>query len=251
MGDDTAFGGAGGRFPVTRPSLVLAIRAESPELRRQSFDALVASYWKPVYKYLRLRWRISNEDASDLTQGFFAHAFEKTFLERFDPGRARFRTWLRVCLDGYVANEHKAAGRLKRGGGFEFLPLDFSTAESELGASVVAAEADPEAWFRREWVRDLFERALAELRGECEALGKQSALAVFERYDLDDSPSDRPPSYAELAVEFGVPATQITNYLAWSRREFRRLVLERLREATASEAEFRAEAREVLGVDPL
>ncbi len=251
MTEDTTIGGAGGRFPATRQSLVVAIRSASPELRRQSFDALVTSYWKPVYKYLRLRWRISNEDAKDLTQGFFLHAFEKSFLERFDPTRARFRTWLRVGLDGYVANEHKAAGRVKRGGGAEFLQLDYAGVESEIVTTALTDSADPEAWFRREWVRDLFERALAELRGECEALGKQTALAVFERYDLNESPGDRPPSYADLAVEFGVPATQITNYLAWARREFRRLVLLRLREATASDAEFRAEAREVLGVDPL
>jgi DNA-directed RNA polymerase specialized sigma24 family protein len=250
MADETAMSGAGGRFPATRQSLVIAIRSASPEERRQSFDALVVSYWKPVYRYLRLRWRISNDDAMDLTQGFFMHAFEKSTLERFEPARARFRTWLRVCLDGYVANQHKAASRVKRGGGVEFLDLDFAAVESELGTGI-AEGTDPEAWFRREWVRDLFERSLADLRAECDALGKQTALAVFERYDLNESPGEDAPTYSAMAVEFGVAATQITNYLAWARREFRRLVLARLREATGSEEEFRAEAREVLGVAPL
>ena len=47
-----------------------------------------------------------------------------------------------------------------------------------------------------------------------------------------------------------MPVTQVTNYLAALRRRFRALVLDRLRELSASEAEFRAEARDVLGVDP-
>ncbi len=39
------------------------------------------------------------------------------------------------------------------------------------------------------------------------------------------------------------------NRLAYARREFRRIVLERLREITATEEEFRAEARVLLGTD--
>lgn len=44
--------------------------------------------------------------------------------------------------------------------------------------------------------------------------------------------------------------SDVTNYLAWTRREFRRLVLEALREITATEEEWRSEARAVLGIDP-
>ena len=58
------------------------------------------------------------------------------------------------------------------------------------------------------------------------------------------------PSYAQLAAEHGLAVTQVTNFLAAVRRELRRRVLARLRELTASEEEYRAEARNVLGVDP-
>ena len=52
-----------------------------------------------------------------------------------------------------------------------------------------------------------------------------------------------------LRPSIGLPVTQVTNHLAWARREFRRLILERLRELSASDAEFRSEARELLGVE--
>ncbi len=58
----------------------------------------------------------------------------------------------------------------------------------------------------------------------------------------------RPTS--EIAEALGLPVTQVTNFLAYARREFRAIVLERLREISGTEAEFRLEAMELLGVDP-
>jgi DNA-directed RNA polymerase specialized sigma24 family protein len=104
-------------FPPTRASVVRAAASSDGEARRQAFGDLADGYWRPVYKYLRWRWRADRAEAEDLTQGFFARAYEKRFFDRFDPARARFRTFLRTCLDGYVANERQAAARLKRGGG--------------------------------------------------------------------------------------------------------------------------------------
>jgi hypothetical protein len=44
-----------GRFPATRWSLIAAARSAEPEARQRALKILVASYWKPVYKYIRLR----------------------------------------------------------------------------------------------------------------------------------------------------------------------------------------------------
>ena len=231
--------------------MVQAVASADAETRRRAFEVLVAAYWKPVYKYLRLKWGAACEDAEDLTQGFFARALEKGFFDRFDPGRARFRTYLRACLDGFVANERKSAQRLKRGGGAEHVSLDFAGAEAELGRRQGPPEGgDMEEYFHREWVRSLFALAVEALRRRCAETDKAVPFALFERYDLDGPDAARRPSYAELAREMGIPETQVTNHLAWARREFRRLVLETLEEATGSEEEFRAEARQLLGVDP-
>jgi RNA polymerase sigma factor (sigma-70 family) len=247
-----------GSFPATRHSVVAGIASTDQQTRRVAFDALVAAYWRPVYKYVRIKWRADRDDAEDLTQEFFARAFEKGSLGRFDPERARFRTYLRVCLDGFVANEHKAASRIKRGGAVSFVPLDFAIAENELAdaspqlASVHGAASPPtddDALFRQEWIRALFADAVMALRESCEVSGKTKHFAVFERYDLEDDSGAR-PTYAQLASELDLPVSQVTNYLAFARRELRRLVLDRLRALCASDDEFRLEARELLGVDP-
>ena len=246
-----------GVFPLTRPSAVSDLLSGDPARRARSLDIVVRGYWKPVYKYLRARWRVAPETAEDLTQEFFARAFEKNTLARFDSERARFRTFLRVCLDGFVANEHKAAGRMKRGGGLSFVSLDFATAEAELQErpSVTGANGatipgpDDDDFFRQEWIRALFADAAAALREACVAAGKDVHFAVFQRYDLDENAGGR-PTYAQLASELGIPVTQVTNYLAFARRELRRLLRERLHALCASDDEFRLEARELFGVDP-
>jgi RNA polymerase sigma factor (sigma-70 family) len=239
-------------FPLTRRSVVIAISARDadPEVRRQAWEALVASYWRPVYKVLRVRWGLPREDAEDWTQDFFASALAKGTFERYDPAKARFRTYLRTCLDGFAANERKAAHRLKRGGGEATLSLDFEGAEEELRRYGAGEGLDMEEYFHREWVRSLFSLAVEDLRQWAERTGKQVHFRLFESYDLEGADAPERPSYAELAAEHGLPVTQVTNHLAAVRRELRRLVLERLRELTATDEEFRAEARLILGVDP-
>jgi RNA polymerase sigma factor (sigma-70 family) len=237
-------------FPETRHSIVRGVASADETVRARAWSGLVESYWRPVYKYARLKWRLAREDAEDLTQAFFARALEKAFFDRYDAGKARFRTFLRSCLDGFAANEWKAARRQKRGGGTPLLSLDFENAEGELRPLELASDDDVEDYFQREWVRSLFGLAVDALRARCEQNGKRTHFALFERYDLEEPSSATRPSYELLAREHSLPVTQVTNQLAWARREFRGIVLRKLRELTASEEEFRAEAREILGRDP-
>ena len=240
------------RFPVTRHSVVEAVRSDDAAVRRVAWEALVSAYWKPVYKYLRMQWRMDGEQASDATQEFFARAIEKGFFDRFDPALARFRTFLRVCVDGLVGKEREAARRLKRGGGVAPLSLDFAAAEGELAGVEPIAPDRVDDYFHREWVRTLFELALGDLKRICEEDGKGRQFELFRRYDLEGAErggDEAKLSYSDLAREFGVPVTQVTNWLHWARRELRRLVLARLRQLCATDEEFRAEARALLGVD--
>ena len=254
MTEDTHIGGPGARFPATQRFVVRAACSSDAAERKRALETIIAAYWKPLYKYIRIRWGKSNEDAKDLTQSFFASLIEKKYLDDFDPSKARLRTFLRVCVDHFSANEVKAAKRLKRGGGAEHLSLDFTAAESELAqaqlsvnASVSPARADE--FLELEYLRSLFGLAVQELRSFCENKDKKMHFRLFELYDLEDTKARR-PSYADLAAQFGIAVTDVTNHLAYTRREFRRIAMAKLREMTASEDEYRREARALLGVKP-
>ncbi len=239
---DTSLGGPYEGFPCTRPSLLVAATGQDVGVRRDAFGAITAAYWKPVYKYVRLRWRKSNDEAKDLTQHFFAEMLEGSLLADFDPARASFATYLRMRLDGFVSNQNRDAGRLKRGGGFELVSLDFETAERELPVQA-NGEISMEEYFHREWQREMFALAVEDLRALARQKGKDVPLRVFEDHDLQEQPA----AYAELALRYGLPETAVTNYLAWARRELRRLLLDRLAEVTGGDRDFRHEARELFG----
>jgi RNA polymerase sigma factor (sigma-70 family) len=225
MDADTQIGGMNARFPDTHHSAIVAAGSHDAARRSIGYEAIIAAYWKPVYRYIRVKWRRSNEDAKDLTQGFFALALEKRYFQKYEAGEGTFRTYLRTCLDRHLANAHKFETRQKRRA--EMVPLDFDVAESI---------------FEREWARGLFETAVDRLRESLHARGRETCFAVFERYDL----AEEPASYDQLAREFGISGATVTNYLAAARRELRKLVLEQLRAVTPDEREFQREARALL-----
>ena len=241
----------GKHFPSTRWSVIEAARSDDGGERARALDALCAAYWKPVYKYVRLRWNRAAADAQDLTQGFFAQLLERELLSRFDANKSRLRTYLRVCVDSFVMNEIKAAQRQKRGGNIQHVALDFAGAEEELGAASIDAEslASPEsldAFFEKEWVRSLFALAIEDLRQLSVEKQRERTFLLFEAYDLE---GDEEISYERLAAEYGIRVTDVTNALGWARREFRKIALERLRELCGSEEEFLREAKAVFGRD--
>jgi DNA-directed RNA polymerase specialized sigma24 family protein len=235
--------------PATRHSIVEALRCGDADRRRDGYGAMVAVYWKPLYKYLRLKWHLSVDAAQDATQAFFARAYEKNFFEGYDPAKARFRTFLRVCADRFVANERKSSERLKRGGAESTVSLDFETAEGELRSHDVAVLPDFDEYFHAEWVRSLCAMAIDDLRAEYDAAGKTAAFNVFERYDVNGPADDLKLSYADVARDCGVRPTDVTNYLFAARRAFRRCLLDRLRSVCGDSGEFEAEARQLLRGD--
>ncbi len=236
----------GDGFPLTRHSVVAAAQSPDPEERVYAMNAIAASYWRPVYKYARMRWRLEREDAEDFTQEFFSRLLEKDFLDSYEPAKGRLRTFLRTCLDRLFMNRSRDARRQKRGSSAVHVSLDFEEAEHELAAS--SNVDSPENYFEKEWVRTVFSLAVQRLRDRCETTGRLGQFAIFERYDLGDA--DSRPSYAELATVFDIAVTDVTNSLAYVRREFRRSVLDQLREMTGSEEEFRREAQALFGAAP-
>jgi DNA-directed RNA polymerase specialized sigma24 family protein len=232
-------------FPITRQSVLERVRSADAGVRRDAFGDLAAGYWKPSYHYLRLQWRLTAEEAEDAIQAFFATAFEKQYVERYDAGKAKFRTFLRVCLDRFVQNLRKAAAADKRGGGELVLSLDFPGAERELD-EMATSVADPDRFFHDETVRFLFARTVASLQAACAASGRDVVFRVFERHDLAPTADT---SYATVARDLALTVSQVTNHLHSARRQFRDLALVNLRALSASEDEYRREARELFGLE--
>jgi RNA polymerase sigma factor (sigma-70 family) len=248
-------------FPATQRSVLERVRSADAEIRRAAFGDLAHGYWRPSYHYLRLHWRLAPEDAEDAVQAFFTTAFEKRYVEAYDPAKARFRTFLRTCLDRFVQNRRKAERAAKRGGETDIRSLDFPGAERDLAEHLVTEIRDVDRFFRDETIRALFSRTVDEMRRAYADEGRDAVFLVFERYDLHAARADDPGeaggpiggdkarTYAEVARELGLSTTQVTNHLHAARRRFRELALLNLRALVGTDEEYRAEARELFGLE--
>lgn len=227
-------------FPVTRPSLLEALADQQPAARERAHGTIADVYREPLVHSAMHRWQQQRADAEDLAHDFLLHAFEREWFARFEPARGRFRAFVRTCFTAYAATRFESAQRLKRGGSAVHVALD------ELP---LAADDGHAAMFDREWARSVLAHALSLLQAECVARRRELTYAVFLAHDVDGAAREQPPTYAAVAAQHGTSVSQVTNYLNWARRRLRQHVLDTLRSLTATDDEYRAEARALLGVE--
>ncbi len=233
-------------FPATRQSVLERLRSDDADVRRAAFGDVAAGYWRPSYHYLRLHFHLAPDEAEDIVQGFFTTAFQKHYLERYDPAKARFRTFLRTCLDRFVLNDRRAARAGRRGGAVTVLSLDFPEAEREVERLASSDLDDLDRFFRDETIRALFARTIDAMRTAFAADDRRLVFEVFALHDLQPGPD---VTYARVGAELGLTTAQVTNYLHLARKRFRELALTHLRSVVGTEDEFRAEARDLFGLD--
>lgn len=240
-------GGTGSEFPETAWSSILTNPASRREARAERLNELFCVYWRPMYNYLRAKWRKSNEDAKDLIQGFYLHVLDSDFFEHYRRESGRFRTFVKASLDHFVTNAHRDEGRLKRGGGSRTLSIDL---DEGLAAGVAAdGEPDPETAFDRQWARTLTETAVSRVEREMISAGKQASLDLFRAFEFPEAGSER-PSYKALAKEFGITEVDVSNRLQAVRGAIRRAVTDLVRETVADNEAFREEMALLTGERP-
>jgi len=231
-------GGEARGFTGTHWSIVAAAADPSAPGARAALDALVRSYWKPVYFYIRRSGR-HVEDAKDLAQEFFAVFLQRRLAAKADPARGRFRSFLLVSVRNFLHDAHDHDAALKRSP-----PIAGIRDEDWLEA--VPDDASPEAAFEREWAALVLARAMEVLSAEFAVRGKERELAAFRRY-VEEMSAGGTVSYAALGAETGMSETTLTNVLHRARLRYREAVLAVIREYVASDEEARAELKDLLG----
>jgi len=193
-------------FPATHWELV---RAQD----ERGVERLIRIYWNPAYSYLRQRWKLSREDAEDVTQEFFAGLWQKAWLSRVDRNKGRFRSFLMACLDNAARHsrrtEHRRQKRVRSGLG------SLSEEVSDPWMPDDALEGERE--------RALLQMALAQLRLEYEAAGRGRAFDLFLFRDFPPNP-DQDVRYESLAERFCMTMSEVALSLHRSRRRLGELM---------------------------
>src|SRR6202050_5911971 len=112
------------QFPTTRWTLVVAAGDPHRKEARSALVSLCENYWYPLYAYLRRRGYAADQ-AQDLTQEFFMRVLEGRYLDRADPKKGRFRSFILTSLKFFAADEQDRQ-RAQKTGGAAPGALDFS-----------------------------------------------------------------------------------------------------------------------------
>jgi len=110
------------KFTTTHWSVVLEAQGQSPAAQ-EALEKLCRIYWRPIYSFLR-RKGIGQEEAEDLTQGFFALLLERRDLDTVRKEKGRLRSYLLTSLKHFLTNEHNRAMAIKRGEGQRLISLE-------------------------------------------------------------------------------------------------------------------------------
>lgn len=230
-------------FTTTRWSVVLRAGGASPEQALAALEELCRDYWYPLYAYARRKGH-SPEDASDLTQDFFAKLLANEFAQGLSPEGGRFRSFLLTSLNRFLINDWRRGRRVRRGGGAFIGSLDALIAErGEAGYLAEASHSEtPERLYQRAWAETLLARVLEALAAECAT----RADARFEILRPFLAAGEDPPSLAEAAAALGLTLPAFKSLLHRFRQRYRELLLDQIGQTVADRGEVAEELRGLL-----
>ena len=188
-------------FHTTHWSIIASAQGDASGAQ-VALEKLCQAYWYPLYAFVR-RQGMSEHDAQDLTQEFFARLMEKDWLGGVDRERGRFRSWLLASMKHFLANEWDRARALKRGGGAAVISLDALTAEQRYALEPADATG-AETLFDRCWAFQLLDQVLARLRAEYEESGKARLFEELKGAIIGDS-----APYAKIATRLGATGSAV------------------------------------------
>jgi hypothetical protein len=218
------------------PTIVAVLHGNKME-RITALEHIIAAHWKPLYKYIRLQYRIPPTEACTITQNFLEQFEEAAFFAKFDPARQPLREFIRQKLDVFVPipGARKSADPAPA--------LDFTGAEEEFNVDQAGPGQSAAEYYNNEWVRSLLTLAVEELHTTFAAEGKNQDFSLFMKLDLQDRSGTGRVGLEEIAAELSMPLSDALTSLAKTRQRLQNILMDLIRSFTSSDAEFRREAR--------
>ena len=233
---------AASAFATTHWSVVLAAR-EPDALQAAALEKLCRTYWYPLYAYVRRRG-YAESDAQDLTQGFFAHLFEREWMQSVARDKGRFRSFLLASLNYFLADQLARAGAQKRGGGRQIISFEAHEAEECYRLEPVD-KLSPDILFERRWAMTLLDRVLTRLAQEFSDAGKPD---LFDRLQPFLVAGTGENTYAEVARAGGMSEEAMKKAVQRMRRRYHQLFREEIAQTVASAEEVEEELRHLCAV---
>jgi DNA-directed RNA polymerase specialized sigma24 family protein len=242
--DWTGIGGVQERFLTTHWSLLQDLKGAEGPTNRALIELLLERYWKPVYCYLR-REGYANEDAKDLTQGFFHEVvLNRHLFERAEATKGSFRSLLLHALHQYLTDQRRKEWAEKRIPPQRLVSLE-AVDPVELPQSVV--QLDPDESFNYTWKADLLEHVLAQVRGDYTSQGMETHWLLFRDRLLTPLLEDRPvPALRELCQRYGIEQQATASHMLTTvKRHFQTILRSHVRQTVLDGQSLEEELQEI------
>jgi RNA polymerase sigma-70 factor (ECF subfamily) len=243
--EHTSIGGFESAFQTTQWSVIERIAAGDEADRETLIDDLLRKYWKPVYCYLRRRG-YGNEEAKDLTQGFFQEVvLGRKLVQQASQAKGSFRRFLLTALGRYVKSMHRKEVAQKRIPKSKLFPLE-GIDPTKLAEPVNGLTAEES--FHYAWVSSLLDDALAEVQADCHRHDLTVHWNVFRERVLEPIAHDaEPPSLAEVCGKYDLENTKkASNMVVTVNRRLQAAIRRHLRQALSQETTVEEETREII-----
>src|SRR6202171_646185 len=231
------------QFPTTRWTLVVSAADPQRKEARSALVSLCEGYWYPLYAYLRRRGYPAHR-AQDLTKEFFIRMLEGRYLDRADPEKGRFRSFILTSLKFFLADEQDRDPAQQRGGR-RVEPLEFSSGEDRYQREP-AHDETPERIFERRWALSVLDRVVERLRNEFVHHGRPEHFERLKVFLLGQS--DAP--YAALAPEMDTSEGALKVAIHRLRKRYRELFRQEIADTVSDPADVESELRDLAGALP-
>jgi RNA polymerase sigma-70 factor (ECF subfamily) len=167
---------------TTRPSLLIRVRDAGDQAAWREFDG--------IYRPLLLRFAqargLSAADAEELAQECMAALHRHVQEFEYDPGKGRFKGWLRTMVNNRFRNRLRDR-------------REYQAASGEIQRAAGDSEASPEALFDRVWRQEHLRHCLRLIRGEVE----EDTFGAFVAHVMEEK------SVEEVCAQFDMTANQV------------------------------------------
>ena len=228
-----------GKFCTTQWGLVVRAGQQEPD----ALEGLCRIYWPAIYSYAR-RAGHAEEDAKDLTQGFFSGLCLGESVARADRARGRFRSFLLTMFKRYAANELRAGMAWKRGGRLAF--ISWEELEHSEKLTLLRQGADPERDYDLIWARSMLKSVMQSLKGEYQRSGKGDLFRLLSPR-LSGQGEDA-PKYVDIAVSLQLGESAVKMAMKRMRQRFGDLLRETVAATVSDPCEIDDEIRHLLAV---
>lgn len=189
-----------GCFATTRWSVVQRAAQGQSTVAARALEALCATYWYPLYAWLR-RQGLSRHEAEGALHQFFAdRVLNRALFLDAQHGEGRFRNWLLTCLKNHFIDQLSRKGASKTEEPANHVSsLNLQDAETRFLQDAGPHES-PDKLYEKAWALTVLAQALERVRQQYDLRGE---CALFDEMRCFLPGTQAPEPCTEVAARVG------------------------------------------------